>query len=109
MRPDAGMSIAPEGIILEVGEVKGRLKAMNDRMGRMERLLDKGLAEIKNEVRAVNNAVATITAPLDDRISLLELKESERRGERGALLGISSLLGGMVAASGRWLIDHLGR
>ena len=62
MRPEPGMSIAPEGIILEVGEVKGGLKAMNDRMGRMERSLDQGLAEIKSEVRSVSAAIATTTA-----------------------------------------------
>ncbi len=109
MRPDSGMSIAAEGIILEVGEVKGGLKAMNERMGRMERSLDKGLVEIKNEVRGVSAAITATTAPLDDRISALELKNGERKGERGALLGLSSLLGGIVVASGQWLIDHLAR
>lgn len=109
MRPDAGMAIAPEGIILEVGEVKGGLKAMNDRMGRMERSLDKGLAEIKSEVRAVSAAISATTAPLDDRISALELKDSERKGERGALLGLSSLIGGIAVAGGQWLVDHLAK
>ena len=101
------MTIAPEGIILEVGEVKGGLKAMNDRMGRMERSLDRGLAEIKEEVRAVSAAIAATTAPLDERITALELKNSERKGERGALLGLSSLVGGIAVAGGQWLVDHL--
>lgn len=109
MRPDLGMSIAPEGIILEVGEVKGGLKAMNDRMGRMERSLDKGLDEIKKEVRSVNAAIAATTAPMRDRITALELQDSERKGERGALLGLSSLAGGVIVAAGQWLIHHLAR
>ena len=109
MRSDLGMSIAPEGIILEVGEVKGGLKAMNDRMGRMERSLDKGLGEIKKEVRSVNAAITATTAPMHVRITALELRDSERKGERGALLGLSSLIGGIVVATGQWLIHHLAK
>ncbi len=109
MRPDPGMSIAPEGIILEVGEVKGGLRAMNDRMGRMERSLDQGLAEIKSEVRGVSAAIAATTAPLDVRISALELRNGERKGERGALVGLSSLLGGIAVAGGQWILDHLAK
>lgn len=109
MRPDGEAAVPPDSIILKVGEVKGGLKAMSDRIGRLERTLDKGLAEIKSEVRSVNAAIATATAPLDDRITVLELKDSERKGERGAWLGLSSLLGGIVVAGGQWLIDHVAK
>jgi len=109
MRSDPGMSVTPEGIILEVGEVKGGLMAMNDRMGRMERLLDKGLAEIKQEVRSVNAAISATTAPMHDRITALELRDSERKGERGVLMGLSSLIGGIVVATGQWLIQHVAK
>ncbi len=109
MRPDGELAIPPDSIILKVGEVKGGLKAMNERMGRMERSLDKGLAEIKSEVRSVSAAIAATTAPLDDRITALELKNSERKGERGAWLGLSSLLGGAVVAIGQWLVNHIAR
>lgn len=109
MRPDGEAVLAPHSIILQVGEVKGGLKAMNERMGRMERSLDRGLAEIKSEVRSVSAAIAATAAPLDERISALELKDSERKGERGAWLGLSSLLGGLVVAGGRWLVDHIAR
>ncbi len=109
MRPDGEAATPPDSIILKVGEVKGGLKAMNERMGRMERMLDKGVAEIKSEVRSVSAAIAATAAPLDDRITALELKDSERKGERGAWLGLSSLLGGVVVAGGQWLIDHIAR
>jgi hypothetical protein len=109
MPPEGEAAALPDSILIKVGEVKGGLKAMNDRMGRMERALDRGLAEIKSEVRSVSAAIAATTAPLDDRITALELKDSERRGERGAWLGLSGLLGGSVVACGRWLIDHFGK
>jgi hypothetical protein len=109
MRPDGESALPADSIILKVGEVKGGLKAMNDRMGRMERSLDRGLTEIKNEVRSVSAAIAATAAPLDDRITALELKDSERKGERGAWLGLSSLLGGIVVAGGQWLVDHLAK
>ena len=109
MRPDGETALPPDSIILKVGEVKGGLKAMNERMGRMERSLDKGLAEIKSEVRSVNAAITATTTTLDDRITALELKDSERKGERGALLGLSSLFGGVVVAAGQWLIDHIAK
>ena len=109
MPPDHETSSAPDSIILKVGEVKGGLKAMNDRIGRMERTLDKGLREIKIEMRAVNAAITASTTPLDDRITALELKDSERKGERGAWLGLSTLFGGVMVAGGRWLADHMVR
>ena len=109
MPPDRVLNMPPDTIILEVGEVKGGLKAMNERMGRMERSLEQGLAEIKSEVRSVNDAISTRTAPLDDRITALELKDSERKGERGAWLALSSLLGGIVVAVGQWLVDHFAK
>ncbi len=109
MPPDFAMNIPPDGIIFEVGEVKGGLKAMNERMGRMELSLDRGLAEIKHEVRSVSGAISAATAPLDDRITALELTNSERKGERGAWLGVAGLLGGIVAACGEWLIEHLAK
>jgi hypothetical protein len=109
MRPETEtrMSATHENIIFEVGEVKGGLRAMNERMGRMERSLDKGLAEIKLEVRGVSAAVISTTAPLDERITTLELKASERRGERKVWLWLSSLLGTAVGAGGDWIITHL--
>lgn len=106
MRPDGEAAHPPDNIILKVGEVKGGLKAMNERMGRMELSLDRGLAEIKSEVRRVSDAVAATAAPLDERITALELKNSERKGERGMWLGLSSLLGGSFVAGGQWLVDH---
>jgi hypothetical protein len=109
MPPDSEAALLPDSILIKVGEVKGGLKAMNDRMGRMERSLDRGLAEIKSEVRNVSAAIAATTAPLDDRITALELKDSERRGERGAWLGLSGLLGGIVVAGGEWLAGHIGK
>ena len=109
MPPDAAMSMSPDSIVFEVGEVKGGLRAMNERMGRMEASLDRGLADIKYEVRNVNAAIAATTAPLDDRINLLELKNSQRLGERGAWLGVSSVLGGIVVAGGQWLVDHFAK
>jgi hypothetical protein len=109
MPPDHDAALLPDSILIKVGEVKGGLKAMNDRMGRMERSLDRGLAEIKSEVRSVSAAIAATTAPLDERITTLELKDSERRGERGAWLGLSGLLGGFVVAGGQWLVGHVGK
>lgn len=98
-----------QSIIFEVGEVKGGLRAMNERMGRMERSLDRGLAEIKCEMRVASDAIAAATRPLDDRIAALERRDSERRGERGAWIGVSSLIGGIVVAASEWLAEHLSR
>jgi hypothetical protein len=109
MSLDSQALVPPDSIILKVGEVRGGLKAMNERMGRMELSLDNGLAEIKSEVRSVSAAIAATTAPLDDRITALELKASEREGARGAWLGVSGLLGGFVVAGGQWLVQHLVR
>lgn len=106
MWPDGESAPPTDRIILTVGEVKGGLKAMNDRMGRMELSLDKGLADIKSEVRSVSAAIAATAAPLDDRITALELKNSERKGERGAWLGLSGLLGGIFVAGGQWVFEH---
>ena len=107
MPPEPGGAVPLQGITFEVGEVKGGLTAMNERMGRMERSLDRGLAEIKIELRTASDALSAATRPLDARIAALERRDSERRGERGAWLGVSSLIGGAIVAASEWVAEHL--